>query len=83
MPLLVPFCFKPFQLNQALTAFDKSFFMDAETLRLEFSSLKYVQKNFYDEMLCFSKLDGSLNFQNVPNFYFILVTNNQFEENSK
>ena len=41
------------------------------------------KKFFYDEMLCFSKLDGSLNFQNVPNFYFILVTNNHFEENSK
>ena len=27
---------------------------------------KYVK--FYNEMLCFSKLDGSLKFQNVPNF---------------
>ena len=46
---------------ESLTVFDHT-----ETLRQVFSSIKYVK--FYDKMLCFSKLDGSLKFQNVPNF---------------
>ena len=53
---------------ESFTVFDKSVSctQKAHIMHTFFSSLKYVQ--FYDELLGFSNVDGSLKFKNVLNF---------------